>query len=203
MSNLEKRKIDWGPIAAVLAIFVTVLLAVAGGTWAVAQKMQSDELEGYRQSQQANFQETTADLKKYAHEAQLAAADQNELADLRKRLPELESTTAVLRTKLEQTVAERNSLKLTLDSMLKNVQTVEIPLGEAKYIIPNTVALGVVSISTISNSCDVQIAGDRSSINVGGVLPVKFANNVYNLTLLKISESSATFSFTQAQSDKP
>lgn len=81
--------------------------------------------------------------------------------------------------------------------MVKVIDTIDLPVGEARFLVSNTVALGVISTSTSFSKCEVRVGDKNHTIVVGEALSIPFGGQEYSLTLLKLSDKSCTFSFAQ------
>jgi hypothetical protein len=184
----------WG----VLGVIGSTAVVVAGATWGVAKTTESNELQAYQAAKDWKAAEAIVALKELSESVKLKVDEQNELNSLRQRVPKLESTLSQTKAELEAATAEVSSLRLVQSSLVKNIDEVQIPLGQSRFLIPNTVAVGVVSIMAGFNTCSVRIAERSTRLEVGEPTRLSFANKSYVLTLLAVTDTACSFSFAEA-----
>lgn len=180
-----------------LSVIGATAVTVAGATWGVAKLTESNELEAYRIAKDWKAADAITSLQELSKSAKLDSDERTEILRLRQRVPELESILSKTTSEFEQTKSEVVSLRETLASLVKTIDQVEIPLRESRYVIPQTLAVGVHSIYTAMNRCGIRV-GDRSeSLEVGQPFEQLFVGKKYVLTLLKVSEATCTFAFAE------
>lgn len=181
----------WG----VLCVIGATAVVVAGGVWGVAKMTESNELQAYKTAKDWKATDAIASLQELSKSAKLDADEQKELLSLRRRLPELERTLSETSSQFVQARTEAFALRDTLASVIKNIDQVEVPIRESRYVIPQTVLVGVHTIYT--SRCGVRV-GDRSEfLEIGQPFRLLFAGKEYVLTLSKLSETSCTFAFAE------
>lgn len=88
-------------------------------------------------------------------------------------------------------------MKEFLERYCISSRALAIPIRESRYVIPQTVTVGVHTIYTTINRCGIRV-GDRSeSLGVGQPFEQAFVGKKYVLTLLKVSETTCTFAFAE------
>jgi septal ring factor EnvC (AmiA/AmiB activator) len=183
----------WG----VLCLIGVTAVTVSGATWGVSKMTEANELQAYRSAKDWKASDTIASLQELSRSVKLDADERAEILSLRRRVPELEKAVEDIGSQFKQTKEEASSLRDTLASLVKNIEQIEIPLRESRYVIPKTLTVGVHSIYTSSNRCGIRV-GDRSeSIEVGQPFEQSFSGKQYVITLLKISDAACTFAFSE------
>jgi hypothetical protein len=183
----------WG----VLCVIGVTAVTVAGAAWGLAKATEANELQAYKTAKDWKAAEAIASLQELSKSAKLNADEQNELLTLRRRVPELERALSESSSQLAQTKTEASSLRQTLAALVKNIDQIEIPLRESRYVIPQTVMVGVHTIYTSLNRCGIRV-GDRSELlEVGQPFGLPFAGKEYLLTLSKVSETACSFAFAE------
>ncbi|TAM01116.1 MAG: hypothetical protein EPN70_20440 [Paraburkholderia sp.] len=178
---------------------ITLLVTVAGAvsaasvaaTWQFCQKTQSDELQGYKAAQELHLKDAISSLSSYAEAAKLTSDERARLTALDRQLPALMKANTDMKTRLDEVTRDRDSLKVTVSSMLQKNTEIEVPVGEAHWIVPNLVTIGVTSVDR--SYIEATFNGAPHLLDVGGQLPFDLAGKRYTVTLTKIEPSGATF----------
>ncbi|CAE6858773.1 hypothetical protein R75471_00053 [Paraburkholderia domus] len=179
-----------------LGITGTVAAACIGATWLVAQKLQADELQGYKAAQELHLADAITSLKIYAESAKLTATEHEKLAVMEKQVPELIKTNADLKARIESVTRDRDTLQSTVNGILQKSAEVEIPVGEARSIVPNALTIGVVAV--YGSSIAATVNGDDQNMKPGSATKLNIAGKPRTVTLTKISPNSATFALSKA-----
>jgi len=198
----------WG----MLGIVAAVAVVVGGGTWALATKLQSDELEGYRKAKDWKVKDAIETIEKVSNQVALNTNERGELLKLRvdnvsfeKTISEMKLNQQIEVSKLTDQIKSleksTGDLRNTLGSIVKETNSFEVPKGEARFVVPKTIAIGVES--TFDSFASVRI-GDASatSMHPGEKLTVNLGTKVYAVTLMKISKESCTFAFGEIEKSK-
>lgn len=181
----------WG----ILGLIGTVVAVVVPATWIVAKVTESNELEAYRKGKDWKAAEAISSLIDLSKMAKLDAEERGELLRLRQQKQELAKAGRELQEQLDKLQTERDTLRRSLESIVKKIDTFEIRPGEARFVVPNTVAVGVVSIYVSLARCEVRVGERSETLQVGQALAMSFGGKGYSLILLRLSEKSCTFSF--------
>jgi hypothetical protein len=176
---------------AVLGIAATVATTVAGGTWLVSRTYLQDELEQYRRSVEWRLPENLRQLGEVSKKLNVTMDERKELEALRAQAQALHDQTASLQSKLK--AAEGSVAMLTKRVGELEGDTFEVQKGEARFIVPGRLAIGVNYTSTISNTADIQFGKESVSAKPGTPFEATIENIRYTITLLKIGDSSCTF----------
>lgn len=178
-----------------LGILGAVAVTTGGAIWGVAQKVQSDELQGFKTAQELHLKDAIASLKTYAEAAKLTTADHAKLASMEKQIPDLIKANTELKARLDGVTGERDNLRATVNEILKKNTEVSIPPGQARSILPNLV-IGVVTI--YSSWIEVTVNGSKRQMNPGEALDFKVGGKPGTAILTKIAPDAVTFTV-----DKP
>ena len=183
----------WG----VISVAATSAAVVVAATWGVAKMTESNELQAYKASKEWKAAEAIASLQDLSKSVKLEVDEQKELQSLRRRMPELEREHAETVSQFAQVKSDAASLRETLASLVKDIDEIEIPVNESRFVIPKTVLVGVHTIYSTANRCGVRIGNRSEYLEVGQPLGVPFAGKDYVLTLSKVAEKSCTFAFAE------
>jgi hypothetical protein len=184
----------WG----ILVLIGGVATVVAPATWGIAKLTEANELEAYRRAKDWKVADAIASLSELSKVTKLDAEERKELVALRGHKQQFDKTTTELREQVTKLQNDRDLLRQTLASMVKTADTLEIPLGEARFVLANTLAVGVVSLSSASKRCDIQSGSRSQGIYVGQSIVLPYGGRDYSLTLLKLDDRSCTFSFAES-----
>jgi hypothetical protein len=130
--------------------------------------------------------ELTANKSKHAQE----------ISELKQKLV---METRDLNASIQSLTAEREELKSALAAIVKDIEMIEIPEGEARFVVPGTLAVGVETAYGSFASISI---GDRSitSVKAGNKIDVPLGKKKYVLTVMKITADSCTFAFNEGSS---
>lgn len=181
----------WG----ILVVSAIVAAAAASATWLVAKTVESNELEGYRRAKEWKVAEAIVSIAEVSKAAKINVQERKELLSLRRANQLFDLEGAKLKSQLAALQSERDGLRRSLASIVKPINVLDLPLGEARFIVPNTVAVGVVGIYRTLNICEVRIGDRKEQLQVGQSLSHLLNGKEYRLALLKRGENSCTFSF--------
>lgn len=96
--------------------------------------------------------------------------------------------------KIENLTKLNGELQSALNAIVKESDSIKVAKGEAQFIIPNTIAVGVEN--TYGNFATVNIGKTSiSSMSPADSHMINLGTKTYLVTLMKIDEDSCTFSF--------
>ena len=72
-------------------------------------------------------------------------------------------------------------------------ETFEVAVGEARFVVPGELAIGVKDVNTVLNEADVQFGRQSVKARPGTPFEVTVGKVRYMVTLLKITGRSCTF----------
>jgi hypothetical protein len=198
----------WG----ILCIIGGITVVVGGAVWGFSRAFQSDELEGYRKARDWKVKDAIEAMTNLSSQAKLHSEERTELLQLRSDAASRKRALSEMKTNHETEISklasqinalqkENSELRGELKSIVKESTSIEVPDGEARFVIPNTLAIAVEKIYTGFASIrigDTEITsmqpGQRQTVNLGG--------KHYVVTLTKIGKDGCTFAFSEsAKSD--
>lgn len=173
---------------------------VAAATWTVCLKVESAELEGYRASRELGLKDHIKQMEKalgpLSRSAEVIVTsdlEKRELEDLRGRNQHLNQEKLRLETDLTLLRTQNVKLNETLSGIVKDQEAIEIPVNEAKFVIPNTLAVGVKYV--IGSDAWITIDGRENRMVAGEFRILTFNDREFALTMTKVTRESCTFTF--------
>jgi DNA repair exonuclease SbcCD ATPase subunit len=191
----------WG----VLCVIGATAVVVGGATWTFSRTIQSDELEGYRKANDWKVKDAIAEITKLSKQAELNSKERTEFLELRAKVALHEMTLSELKARHQNETSkladqvkslekQNKELRNALDSIVKKIDLIEVPKGEARFVVQNTLAIGVEQ--TFESFASVRI-GDTSIITMHPAekRTVNLGAKQYVVTLMKIGKNTCEFAF--------
>lgn len=176
---------------AVLVIAGAVATTVGGGAWVVARTYLQDELEQYRRATEWRLPETLKELGELSKRLNVTLSERKELESLRSQSKTLQEQVTGLESKLK--AAQESVALLTRRVAELEGETFEVAVGEARFVVPGVLAIGVKDASAILNEADVQFGRESVKARPGTPFEATVGKTKCTVTLLKITSRSCTF----------
>jgi len=188
----------WG----IIGICGSVAALSAGAGWTVARGYVSDELEQIQRSKDWHLPENLAALGELSKALTLQIRERQDLDRLRQRLPRVEADLANTKQQLENEVArakqqlaelsQRNqALAATLAA--SQAETFDVRAGEAHFVVPRLLAVGVKEASDILNIAEVNFGDASAQLRPGQSIKATAGGKTYKVILIRIKSDTATF----------
>lgn len=127
----------------------------------------------------------------------LIAKHKEQVTDMMSKHDEL---TRRLREEVKSLSDHNSELRSALGAIVKDSDSIEVPKGEARFVVPNTLAVGVES--AYGTWATVRIGETSESMSPGQQRIILLGTKAYSVTLMKITENSCTFAFSVASASR-
>lgn len=174
----------------VICVVATLGMAVPA-TWYVARTRIEDELRQYERSKDWKLPENLEALGKLSQSLGLQIKEREEFESLKREERELK----IKVEDLTRHLAAADSAVQELRQMVAVIEheSFEVPLGEARFIVPGILSLGLRDTSTALNTASVDFAGQSSKLTPGGQIVKSIGGRRYVITLIKVQSKNAFF----------
>jgi septal ring factor EnvC (AmiA/AmiB activator) len=193
MSDESHPRSLWG----IIGICATVAVTSATAGWVVARAYLSDELEQIRRSRDWHLPENLAALGEVSKRVTLQLDERHELERSRQQIPQLKRELAATNSRLAvaQATAER------LHARLMNLEgnTFELREGDARFIVPGQLALGVDSLYSINHSASVHLGKQSATLRPGEPIETEVGGVKYTIVFLRTDGQVGLFSVSSAK----
>jgi hypothetical protein len=176
---------------AVLGIAAIVLTTTASATWFVSRAYVDDELAQYRSSEKWDLPQNLQRLGDLSAKLSLSLDERKELDSLRVEVRSLRDGTKEAAERLRHTAADLDAARKELASL--KAETFEIAKGEAKFVVPGVLAIGLKDASTYLGQAEIQFGKETTTARPGTPFEATVEGTRYIVTLLHIRDSSCTF----------
>ncbi|MCR3960407.1 hypothetical protein NUK42_16825 [Aeromonas veronii] len=191
----------------------------ASAAWTVGRAFMADELEQYKSANHLKIQDAIIKLTTLSDSLNKKLDKINDYENLIKEKQEMQSIINQLRTEkntiqdnnkklLQQKEKEINTYKRTLqekDEIISQTNnrilslvgaTIDIPVGQALPVGNKKIKVGVTSTTTIYNWASVVCGSyNNPTMKVGDAFEKDIDDKTYTITLTKINNTSAEFSY--------
>ncbi|UPG92831.1 hypothetical protein [Luteibacter aegosomatissinici] len=188
-----------------LAQMAAVATACITGTWIFAVYFQSNELAGYKASQELNLPARIQQLGDAANALQLSASERQSLAAfqaLPMQLNALQGQLAAGKTEIENLqrvlsdrTAERDVLTSKIAKLVGSGKHLKVEFAHSAYLIPNELFLGVRGYLAYG-ACSVVVGNQAHSMTVGERVGGTDGGYDWHLDMTQIDDDGCDFSFT-------
>lgn len=181
------------------------LLAVAvGATWAIQESRLTDmvrEIAALKDAKTWDVPRTISEIKAAATELKTELANSRSLKTLEATTASLEKEIVTLRSQASaadersaQLVKQNRKLQGQLLAASMAGHPVELNVGESVDLIPNVIVLSMTD-ATVLGRVYGYLANERFDIDVGQRLVVRAADRYCSVTLTRLVQKRATFTF--------
>lgn len=169
--------------------------------WIGGRAYLGDQLDQYQRSESWHLPELLKNLGVVSKELSLSLAERKELASMQQSIAGLQRNLDSSRLQISSLQDDLGKAREELASM--KVETFILNDGEARYIVPKEVAVGVKRAGIPTGEAEIQFAGQEHTVSAGATLEAIHAGKRYVLTVLEVKYERCKFGIAALEVTKP
>jgi hypothetical protein len=189
--NDQPPRTPWG----IIVLVAVVAFAAFQLGWATGRGRLDDEMQQIQKSKDWKLPENLAALGALSKQVVLQLEERRKFEQLNRDEPKQLARLGEMESRINELASQSKELAAKVAAC--EPESVRVPVGEARFVVPRFLAIGVSATDIYGNKATIQLGGMQRVLSPGESVAAEWGKTRYVVTLVKVSRAYCDFSFSK------